>query len=50
MIYMDLDTIGTDNDIVEFCDINGMIVLSIRLNDIHMFEIAWVYDENGRIK
>lgn len=50
MIYMDLTTIGTDDDLVEFCDSWGLVILSIFLKDINEFEILWEYDNEGCIK
>lgn len=50
MIHMDLDMIGTDDDIIEFCDMNGFVLLSMFLRDIDEFEVAWEYDEDRYIK
>lgn len=39
-----------DEDIIEFCDMNGFVLLSMFLRDIDEFEVAWEYDEDGYIK
>lgn len=49
MIYMDLDSINSEDCIVEFCDVYGSIVLGIHLEDLKEFEQICEYDECGNI-
>ena len=49
----DYKWIGTDDEediILELCDSMMMTLASIRCEDINEFEIAYEYDENGKIK
>jgi len=47
MIYLDLDSIDTDDDFIEFCDRNGSIVVAIHLSDLYEFDqiVEYNYDE-----
>lgn len=49
MIYMDLDQIDNDDDIIEFCDKLGSVIVGIHLSDIYDFEQVCEYDDDGYI-
>lgn len=42
--------IYSDDDVINFCDMNGMNVFYVFIEDLENFEILCEYDENGYIK
>lgn len=49
MIYLDLDSIDTEDDLIEFCDSNGSIIVAVHLNDLYEFDQVVEYNYDGFI-